>query len=354
MELGALEQSLKKDGVAPVWVVMGEESWLVEAAIARILAAAVPRADDPMAVTRIDLAEGKRGAKDVVAACRSIGLFASRVAIVVRAAELLDKRAEDREEIGRYCEAPVREATLILKATELDGRSALMKRVKKNGRILSYPLMKPRDAQKWLTERARAVGQRIDYDAAGRIVELVGSSLLMLDTVLTQLSLYVGPGKAISALDVEEALAATRAHSVFELVDAIGAQSARDAIGHLSAMLEQRESPLGILAMIVRHFRQLVEAQAVVARGGGPDEVQSRLKLSHPFIAQKLAQQVERFDHTMLRTAFEAFFRAELELKSSRVDPVLRLEGLIFRLAEPRARGGRGGGQRGDPRARNP
>jgi len=334
MELSALQASLKK-GVAPVWVVYGEETWLVEQAVRLIVTAAVGRFDDPMAVTRVDLAEGKKSARDVVGACRAIGLFASRVAVIARAAEVLDKRAEDKAEIVRYLAAPAPGATLVLRG-ELDGRSALVKAAKTHGQVLVYGPLKPREAVPWMLDRAKALGTPIDREAAFRTVELVGTSLLQLEQVLIQLGLYVGPGATIRSADVEAALAATREHTVFELADAIGDKSPRGALVHLDAMLGHGEQPLGILAMVARHFRQLLEARAILNRGKGPDELMQRLKLSHGFIADKLCKQANRFDDTTLRATFEELFRTDLELKSSRgVEPALRLEQLLFRLASP-------------------
>jgi len=331
VELQALAKQLEKN-VAPVWLVYGDELWLVDQAVRMIVTAAVGSYDDPMSVTRVDLAEGKKGARDVVSACRSIGLFTSKIAVVARAAEVLDKKAEDKEEIGRYLDQPARGATLVLRG-DLDGRSALVKRAKKNGQVLVYGPLKPKDAVPWMIDRSRQLGNPIDRDAAYRAVELVGTSLLQLEQVLNQLGLYAGPGQPIRAADVENGLAATREHSVFELGDAIGDKNTREALRHLDAMLEQREAPLGILAMMARHFRQLLEAKAVMARGQGPDEIMRKLRLSHPFIAEKLSRQAERFDDVTLRGAFEQFYRTELELKSLRgVEPAMRLEALLLRL----------------------
>lgn len=332
MELPALEQSLKQDGVAPVWLVHGEELWMVEQAVKAIVKAAVGTLDDPMLVTRVDLAEGKKGAKDILSACRSIGLFTSKIAVIVRAAELIEKKADDKEELAKYVEKPVREATLVLKANEpFDGRSALVKRIQKHGKVLSYPLLKPWQAEKWVVTRAQEIGSRCDQPTAKLIIDLVGPSLMTLEQTLQQLSLYAGPGKPIHRADVEGALAATRSHSIFELVDAISARDVRGAIRHVDAMLEQREPPPVILASILRHFRQVVDAKAVYDRGGGAPQIQSQLKV-HEFVARKLADQVARFEVPFLREVFEDLFRADLELKSTRVDPAVRLEALIMRL----------------------
>jgi DNA polymerase-3 subunit delta len=297
-----------------------------------------------MVVTRVDLAEGKKGAKDILSACRSIGLFTSRIAVIVRAAELLDKKTEDKEELVKYAENPVREATLVLKANEpLDGRSAFVKRFQKHGKVLNYPLMKAWQAEKWVVERASQLGARCDLPTAKVIVDLVGASLMSLEQTLQQLSLYAGPNKPITRVDVEGALAATRSHTIFELVDAVSARDAGQAIRHVDAMLEQREYPPVILGSLVRHFRQLVDAKAIYDRGGGAQEIQNQLKV-HEFVAKKLSEQVSRFEVDFLRESFEQFFRAELELKSTRIDPAVRLESLLLRLCQKPPQRGRARG----------
>lgn len=347
MELAALDAALKKDKPAPVWLVQGEELWMVEQAVRRIVVAAVGTYDDPMLVTRVDLAEGKRGAKDVLAACRSIGLFTSKVAVLVRGLEVIEKKKDEQAELLKYAEKPAPGATLVMKASEsLDGRSAFMKGMAKAAKVLTYAPLKPWQAERWVADRARQIGQRIDGDAAKLVVDLVGSSLMQLEQTLQQLSLFVGPERAIARADVENALAATRAHTIFELIDAIAEKRATLALKHVDAMLEQREYPPVILGSIVRHFRQLVDAKAIYEKGGGAPEIQSALKV-HEFVAKKLADQVGRFDHATLRIAFEELYRTELELKSTRVDPALRLEALLLRLCAPsptatKGRAGRG------------
>jgi DNA polymerase-3 subunit delta len=342
MELEKLAQTLAKDGTKPIYLIQGEEPWLVEEAVRRVLQAAVPDPNDTMAVTRVDMAEGRRGARDIVAACRAMGLFTSRLAVVVRAAELIDKKAEDREELQRYCTAPVATTTLILKATALDQRTGLAKAIKKNGEILTYPALKPRDAANWIGARFRQLGHGFESDVPGRVADLAGTSLLQLQQVTEQLSLYAGKGASIRSIDVETALAATREHTVFELIDAVAALDTNGILGHLHAMLEQRERPSGILVMVIRHFRQLTIAADVVARGGGADDVQAACKC-HPFVAKKLMDQVGRFPPALLRTGFERFMRGDMELKSSKVPPEVLLEQLLLGLADEARRAQRRG-----------
>jgi DNA polymerase-3 subunit delta len=343
MELDALDKALAAGPSKPVWLIQGDELWTVEEATRRVLRASVADAQDAMAVTRIDLAEGKRGAREIVAACRAIGLFTARVAVVVRAAELLDKRGEDREELLRYCQGPAREATLILKASgTLDGRTSFMKGLKKHGEVLTYDPLKAPQAISWFARRLTALGHRHEADVPRLAVELSGPNLLQLQQIADQLSLYAGPGNLVRVADVEVLLASTREHTVFELIDAVTASDTRGLLRHLHAMLEQRERPLGILTMVTRHFRMLTEASDVVQRGGRAGDVQAKLKC-HPFVAEKLVRQVERFSTELLRRGFERFAAADLQLKTARVDPNVRVEQLLVDLAEAARAGSRGG-----------
>ena len=84
-DLTSLAKRLASEGPARVSLVQGEERLLVDEALRQILAAAVDDPTDAMAVTRIDMAESGNGAKEILAACRSLGLFATRQAVVVRA-----------------------------------------------------------------------------------------------------------------------------------------------------------------------------------------------------------------------------------------------------------------------------
>ena len=97
--------------------------------------------------------------------------------------------------------------------------------------------------EKYLHRRTFGPDVLGDFGTAKLVAELVGGDLGQLRLVVDQLSLYVGAGAPIRDEDVEACLAATRAHSVFELVDAVGDKQLVGALKHLSAMMAHREKP---------------------------------------------------------------------------------------------------------------
>ncbi len=329
--IDGLRRTLAKNGPASTYLVMGTERLLVDEAVTAILQAAVEDPRDAMSVTRVDLAEGGRTARDVVGACHSLGLFATRQAVVVRAADVLEKRTEDRDELTRYVTDPNPATTLILVATKINGSLALVKRIKKHGSVLSYGSMRAWKVPDWVLDESRRLGHRMNKATAKLIADLAGTELQKLRLVMQQLSLYVGPDKPIEQEAVEDLLAATRTHTVFELVDAVGDRHASAALEHLNAMLGHREPPLRILAMLIRHFRLLWQVAEARHLGEPAEQVSKRLSL-HSFVAKKLWAQCTKFDERSLRRAYDSLYKTDLRLKSAGLDDGLVMERLVLDL----------------------
>lgn len=331
MDLDDLARALSQGRPKPVYILQGSEQLLLDEAEALILRHAVDDPRDAMAVSRLDLADAKVGAREVVAACRAIGLFVSRIAVVARAVDAVDKKTSERDELARYVAEPVGACTLILKATKLDGKSALVKRVKKNGAVLSFDELKPYQAVGWVSDRCRGLGHPTDRQTAQLVVELVGPNLLRLRNTLEQLSLYVGAGQPITPQAVEACLAATRSHDVFELVDAVAEQRAGAALRHLQAMLGQREPALKILSMLSRHFRTLWQLKTLRERGADLDQATREVGV-HPYTAKKTWPQTQKFHDRVLRDVFERLYETDLALKSSPIEDALVMERLVLDL----------------------
>jgi DNA polymerase-3 subunit delta len=100
----------------------------------------------------------------------------------------------------------------------------------------------------------------------------------------------------------------------------------------LARLLASREEPLRLLALLARHYRQLLAARIELHRGAGEAELAARLGV-HPFVAKKLAAQCGRFAGAELESALARLARADLDLKSSRRPADLVLEEAVVGLA---------------------
>jgi len=330
-DLNSLTARLSQHGSAPVYLIQGEERLLVDDAVRAILEASVDDPTDPMSVCRYDLSEPQVGLASALDGCRSIGLFATRQAVLVRGAEAIVKRKEELELLATYVEAPDPSTTLILVATQFDRRKAVVKAIGRVGEELNYAAPKSHELPRWISQEARRLGHAIDTPTARLVADLAGGKLGLLQLVVDQLSLYVGPGRPITRDDVEATLAPTREHGIFELVDAVGERRMVPAITHLHAMLAHKEPGLRILAMLTRHFRQLWQVKEARSQGRDAQTIQKELHL-HPFVAKKLCAQSERFDAVGLRRTYDRLYRTNLQLKSKGFDEALVMERLVMDL----------------------
>jgi len=326
-----IEKALSKDGIQPVYLVQGGERMLVDQAVNKLLDAAIGESHDSMALTRLDLAESGTDSRVILSHCQSLGLFTSQTAVVLRAAELLDKKTSDRDALGDYTKNPNKNAVLILIADKLKASTKLVKGLKKAGCVFTFDRLRSREVPHWIEQESRRLGHRINVDAAHLIADLVGNDLLQLKLVVDLLSLYVGPETTIEITAVEKCLCATRNHSVFELVDSVGEGRRADALDHLHSMLEHREPPLRILAMLIRHFRLLWLVSTHKEAGSSLDAATRELKL-HPFQAKKFWRQADRFQVNHLKRSYERLFDADKQLKSSYFEHAIVMERLVMGL----------------------
>lgn len=347
MDMQQLAKSLKKAKPAPLYLVAGEESVLVDRALAMITdrVLADSQAQD-FSLTRLD---GKTAsASEVEAAARTASLFGGRRLVVLREAQAL--RPVEIKKLRGYLEKPVESTTLVLvvrgagagsksprsaKAAETARR--LKKAVEKGkGLYVDCPRPKPRDLPRLAERVLGEYGLRSDRDGLYALVEAVGEDLTALIQGAEKLALYLGNQGEVKARDVAEVVADTRSQSVFALTDAVAEGAAGRALRVLNHMIRDGESPLVIVGHLSRHFRNLSRVQALEQRRENFEDIRSTLGL-HPFVVKKCRLQLRRFTPRALARHLSAIAECDLRLKQASLPDGLALENLVISLCGSKA-----------------
>jgi DNA polymerase-3 subunit delta len=126
-------------------------------------------------------------------------------------------------------------------------------------------------------------------------------------------------------------VATTRQRSVFELANAVGARDRGRALAILASMIGARESGVRIVAMLARHLRQLWITRELLSTTGDKFEIAQALGIP-PFFVEDMMRQARTLDRGRATRMHDALFRADKNLKSSRLDDARILEGLILEL----------------------
>ena len=190
----------------------------------------------------------------------------------------------------------------------------------------------PRHPAGWIEKRAQKHGGEIERRAAARLAELVGGDLRRLDAEIQKLVTYVNAARPITEQDVTRLAPASIEANVFELVDALGRRDGARAMRELHRLLDLGENALGLLAMIVRQFRLLIQVEELQERSLPAPEIAKALG-QHPFVVDKISQQARNFSIEQLERIYSHLLELDVAIKTGEMSDVLALDVLVAELA---------------------
>ncbi len=317
---------------AAVQLIVGEDSYLGEQALERVLQLAVgqDRADS------VSLFYGDEARwEGVLAAARTGSLFASRRAIVVRRADLLRSEAArseeeepakgtkarskgDQDPVLQFLEDPPPDVTLVLLAAKPDRRRNPWKRLCTEGDVHSAEPKKGSALRAYVDEHLRQRGLRMTPDAVADLIIEVGQDLRRLIGELDKLEAWgAGRQDALTAEDVHTVLGRGLGRPLYLLADSAAGRDLPTSLQQLEELLEGGEEGLRILVTLHRSLRQVRGAAALRAARVPRAEIGARLLPANmQFKLDRLIEASRRWSEPDLRRAFAALERADRRMKS--------------------------------------
>ncbi len=271
-------------------------------------------------------------------ACETIPFMADRRLVVVTG--LLDRLGQGKERafleelLDLLPHLPETTRLVFVEDRALPEEHPVLQLARRHERGYARQFEPPEPGQlpHWVLGRAEKYGGRIEPDAAARLAEVVGQDLRLLDQEIRKLVTYAGPDRAVTVEDVARLVPYARQAVIFDLVDALGRRDGATAAQTLHRLLEGGESPMGILAMIVRQFRLLIQVQELRQAGENPSSVARILGL-HPFPASKLYAQAANFTSGQLEQIYRHLLETDLQIKGGELAVEAALDLLVAALA---------------------
>jgi len=324
-----LNNALQQETIRPIYLICGEETLLVKEATGLVEAVALGDGLPEFNHDRLDLADA--GVEKIIDVASTQPMMGGKRVVTVKCEDGLDKACSDN--LMAYAENPNPHAVLVLVAGKVEGRLKFVKTVDKEGGFHRFDSLKARDIPQWLVGKAQEIGGEIEPAAARVLVEAIGTDLLALQTNLEKLMVFVGENRPIRRNDVEDCVSRTREEVIWDLTDAVGDGNQIKALRTVRGLLEGGQNPILVVSMITRHLRQLWTVKSLVSRGCSQSELPSKAKV-HPFVAKKLTAQAAHFPASVFNRQFDALYRADKDLKSSKIPNELILERLLLELIQ--------------------
>ncbi len=252
---------------------------------------------------------------DVVVVADAIetpSLFGARTLVIVRGAEQLDERSQERLTAALDRQAP--QVTVAVVARSADMRRRFFARCRELA--TRVPVDHPRHgemrgcADAFARERGRELGE----EARELLLDCVGRDLLLLASELDKLASAV-TARVIGVEDVRRVTAPGREHGNFEVADALCARDAAAATRLLACALDEGAAPIALIGALAASLKPLVAGAELVARGRSVDEALRELAVA-PY--QRIACQrgLRAYRPGELRRAFSELADIDLAAKS--------------------------------------
>jgi DNA polymerase-3 subunit delta len=299
-----LEQHLA-GGLAPVYLVAGEEPLILEESLGRIRQAAFQAGYAEREVLHGD---GNFDWNRLLEARDNLSLFAQRRLIELRLPG--GKPGQQGSRVLQAFAAQPPEDTLLIVATErLEARqrnSGWAANLASAGVMVYAWPVRGHEMPRWIEQRMRQRGLMPTSDAVSLLAQRAEGNLLAGAQEIEKLTLIQGQGEVDEAT-VRAAVVPNQRYDVFDLPAAARTGDRARTLRIANSLREADEPPTLVLWALARDLRVLVELQSAPRRGDGSDGVFGRYRIPRPqqssYTRLAARSQQAGWDHLLARAA---------------------------------------------------
>lgn len=245
----ALRAEIAARRFAPIYLLMGEESYFIDALCEQLSSSILTPAEQSF--NQITVYGKDSDAGQVVNLCRQMPMMGSHEVIILKEAQQL----RQIEKLTHYTSKPQPSTILIIchKEKTLDKRSALYKQCQKEGVV--FESVRPRDYEikDWLGGFVRSKGLEIDPSCVELLVNHLGCDISRTSNELSKLLVSLPEERRhITASDIETYIGISKEFNNFELCRAVAVKDVKRAMtiaDHLSRNPKEYPLLLTIMAL---------------------------------------------------------------------------------------------------------
>ncbi|HWL23008.1 MAG TPA: DNA polymerase III subunit delta [Ureibacillus sp.] len=311
---------INNGGIAPVYCLVGEETYFIDETINRLKKALASSEDAE--IMSFDLEESP--VDFVIDEADTFPFFSDRKLVIAKNANFLKATEKGKEKIDHdlsrlenWLKNPSDFAVTVFIAPyeKLDERKKITKQMKQSSVMLIAEPLKENDLNVWILSLANGYGKKITDDAIDKLVEMVGANMLQLQKELEKIALYLGEDQLITAQLVEELVAKTLEHDAFKLLNAYLSHNNAEAVQIYHDLLRQKEEPIMLVGLLSSNIRTMNNVYYLQRKGYHPTQIAKQLKV-HPYRVKLMIEQKNRPSEERLLKAINKLAEIDLMLKS--------------------------------------
>ncbi len=307
MKFVQLAKNLKEEGVAPVYLIEGDEAYFREHAVEAVRAAcalAQPALND----VRLegDTLKGDELLK-LIAQLSTLPFFDERR--IVRLYEFYPTEREWETYLKPYCASPCPTTVLLIVNTGAKKGADL----KRKGGVTYVDCGKETEEMlgRWLFGLVKRTGLSIDGDAASLMVRYCNQDAARMKLEVEKLGLILGHGGRITREAVESYVAKDVEYKIYELTQAASRGNSSAFFQILNDLMEKGFDENAALSSLTSHYRTLAE---ITNMRGTDAEIGQTLGIK-PYAVQKNRETARRLGEAKVRELYLRLYKLSADVK---------------------------------------
>ena len=328
-----VSRELKKDGPQRLYLLHGQEDYLLARFVEELTRACLPDGVDDFSFRELDGAS--LNMQELSDSVNALPFASERTLTIVRGYDINHCKEGDQKALERIVSDIPDFATLVFinrGASEPDGRLKAVKLLRKYARDIDFAEQSGSALNNWIRRRFDALGKRIEPAACDALVYASGSLMGALVPEIEKIAAGT-PGDTVSVADVERLAFRIPETRAFDMTDRLAERDYDGAVKCMSDLITMGEEPLLILGAVSYQMRRLYAARLAQEERLGRDFVMKCTSIKNDFAYNRLTASARRFSLAGLKRAVELCIETDYAMKSAGGDPQERLNELLVRFA---------------------
>ncbi|MEY8444777.1 DNA polymerase III subunit delta [Enterococcus ratti] len=339
MNIQADLQKIRKEKLAPCYLVLGTEKYLQDQVRTEILKKI--QIDNQADLNFLSFDMENASIDEVVAEAETLPFFGEQRLVFVEnpyflTAEKINNGIEQRTEIlVNYLKEPLDTTVIVFFAPyeKLDERKKITKQLKKTAIIINVQSLNEKEVRQYLLHTLENMPITMERKAIDLFLRLTDLDLSKMMRELNKLVLYGQQQEQITKREVEQLVPKTLEHNLFDMTRYILSGNAEKALRLFEDLIIQGEETIKINAILLSQLRLLLQTKFLMNIGYQQANISETLKI-HPYRVKLAMQEVRNLDERIVRQLFDDLVEMDYQIKSGQIEKELSFQLFVLRTGE--------------------
>lgn len=337
MTIESLEKELKQGKLNSLYLLYGEELYLLESSLKRIKTLF---GECIKGINYILIDE--QNIQEIIDDIETPSFGYEKKLIIARNIELFKKDAKKKtsdnnkikDKLTQYINDNIKiineSVVLVFVEEEADGKSELYQAIDKNGIVCKFDFQKPIQIEQRIKSICNSYKVEIDSATIKYFIECCGTNMQDLINEIRKLIEYAGENGTIKKDDIDKLSIKKLESVIFDLTDDLGKKDITSALQVLQNLIYAKEPLAKILITLYNHFKKIYITK--MALNDNKDLASSlKLKPNQMFLTTKYKVQSKYFEERDLRNVLQELYNLDYNFKNGKIDLQVGLETILCR-----------------------